>query len=457
MALLAWAAAALGGCEEAGPGAPIAPLGVGGSPGDDPGPDALIDPDAAPAPAACDDESTLDLFRRHVEPLITDERPSSCNQCHAAGTHLSLFVRGTPCQSMACLVDRGLVDLSAPEDSELLGFIRRGIEDGDGQLPPEVAEAEYAGFLEWITHSARCHADVCGAIEAPCGPAPDAAVTPPVVDAGPPPADAAPIADARPDDPADTGAPSDLDAATDDAALTALDAAPPADFGVPPRLDGGGVCEPGGLEGLLHERIMRWHGRCEHCHVPNAFLARSYDPPPPVWLSETDDLEGARETFANIVARGLVNTESPEESLILLKPLAENLGGVPHRGGAKFRGRDDPAFVDFLFWIERYAACGGGGPAEPDHADAGAAADVGPRTPVEAYCDCMVTVCHDRYHALWGEDEVQARGTCLELAGALPAEGAGDSLACRARYCERGVVDISSCLAATGGPPCRAP
>lgn len=59
----------------------------------------------------------------------------------------------------------------------------------------------------------------------------------------------------------------------------------------------------------------------------------------------------------NVLDGGLVDLSAPAASLLLLKPLAESAGGVMHGGHDKFANQDDPAYVDFLAWIEREAEC----------------------------------------------------------------------------------------------------
>jgi hypothetical protein len=52
-----------------------------------------------------------------------------------------------------------------------------------------------------------------------------------------------------------------------------------------------------------------------------------------------------------------LNLVDPEESLILLKPLAEAKGGVAHGGGTKFSRRTDRLYVALLRWINYVAEC----------------------------------------------------------------------------------------------------
>lgn len=52
-----------------------------------------------------------------------DQPPKTCNTCHLSGVDLQMFVRETPCQTMACLDARGLVDLADPTRSVVLQWI----------------------------------------------------------------------------------------------------------------------------------------------------------------------------------------------------------------------------------------------------------------------------------------------------------------------------------------------
>ncbi|MFY0536814.1 hypothetical protein [Nannocystis pusilla] len=64
-----------------------------------------------------------DLFEKRIAPLLATDRPKTCNTCHLSGVDMEMFVQDTPCQTMACLESKGLVDLSAPEASVVLGWI----------------------------------------------------------------------------------------------------------------------------------------------------------------------------------------------------------------------------------------------------------------------------------------------------------------------------------------------
>lgn len=427
-----------------------------------------LDPAVPDEPGACSEDEALRLYRHRIEPLLTDQRPSSCNACHLTGLNLNDFVRGTACQSMACLVDKELVDFAAPEQSLILKWIERA--GGKGGPTAAAAEAERAGFDEWIRYSARCHTRICGEIAEPC-----ATRTP--GDAGPP--DAAAPADGGPDAhtadaaPAD-GAPSDAaatDAGRPDAARPAdagLDAATDAaaDAGSPDAAEGEGPCDPPALVALFEERIYRWKGRCDHCHSADGITAGLRGAP--LWLVEVPRGEperpAIRRTMQNVIEWGLLDLAAPDQSLLLLKPLAEAAGGLRHGGGTKFQNLEDPAYLDFRAWIEHYAGCADG--VRPDAGappDAGHPADAGAPDPgvdplVRRYCDCMLVTCHDLYHELYGAEEEVARANCFAVAAAQPRAGAlvreGRFLECRLWACGEAERDPAFCHPAGGGGVC---
>src|SRR5688572_13407233 len=105
---------------------------------------------------ACTEAATA-VYRQRVEPVLMSDQPASCNQCHLSGVDLSLFVRDTPCETMACLVERDLVDLDAPEESTILSWIERASPDSE-LITEQVIQAEYDAFAAWIEQAASCGA-----------------------------------------------------------------------------------------------------------------------------------------------------------------------------------------------------------------------------------------------------------------------------------------------------------
>ena len=77
----------------------------------------------------------------------------------------------------------------------------------------------------------------------------------------------------------------------------------------------------------------------------------------PRWISSGPCNQASLETMRTVLSRDYINIDDPAQSLLLLKPLAEDLGGVEHGGGDKFHAFDDPAYVDILYWITRERDC----------------------------------------------------------------------------------------------------
>lgn len=79
----------------------------------------------------------------------------------------------------------------------------------------------------------------------------------------------------------------------------------------------------------------------------------------------------------------------------------------------------------------------------------------------EAYCNCMLTSCHDAYHDAYGPDtdEVAARANCLETAEMWPEAGMnvmqGDFVECRIHFCVEGRTDPDVCPQAVGPGACE--
>ncbi|MEZ4463845.1 MAG: hypothetical protein R3F43_04815 [bacterium] len=174
-------------------------------------------------------------------------------------------------------------------------------------------------------------------------------------------------------------------------------------------------------------------------------------------MRDGPDLASARETMRRVVAAGYIDHAEPARSLLLLKPLARRVGGLEHGGGDKFPRLDDPAYLDFLDWAQAWAACTPA-PApvqdagvRPPHPDAGGLPAEAPAE-VVALCECLLASCHDRYHGLYGDDEVVARLACLRQGSRLAAP----ELACRAQQCAAVPTpdDAATCGPALGEAAC---
>jgi hypothetical protein len=259
-------------------------------------------------PAACVDESGTAIYDRRIAPLLSDDRPKSCNACHLSGIDMTLFVRSTPCETMACLVELGLVDLAAPESSQVLGWIDRA-KPLSPLIDDAIVQAEHDGFFEWIVHNATCGQFECAGV----------------------------VCSAREREPFCDVAPEPFTAV--DTSLEASD------------------CSDLALERSFRDTIYASRGRCYPCHFESETEA---SPEALHFIDQSGSCdEASLETMHAVIDAGLVDVKDPLQSLLLLKPLAEGGGGVPHGGHEKFTPGGDPGYENFVSWLKRYAACRG--------------------------------------------------------------------------------------------------
>lgn len=364
------------------------------------------------AEPACSAEGDVSLYQRKIEPILRDGRPSSCNQCHLSGIDLSLFVRDTPCQTMACMQELGLVDLAAPEDSRVLSWIGRA-KPQSALITADVIQQEHTAFLEWIEYSARCGAELCPPFADPC------------------------------------------DKSTASASLCA-----------PMDEVGGGFVDSGDCEELTLEQVFtadvyQWRERCSPCHFTSDTQVSA-----PKWISDASDKQvapelacatGSLETMRNVLDLGLIDLAAPASSLLLLKPTA----AVSHGGGQKFEGPNDPSYQTFLAFIERYASCAAQDSTLPRPAPPPPpAAPPPPPDPdyIAVYCNCVLRNCHDDSHAKWGMSDAELLAGCKAESAQIPMHGSptteGNFLECRVAACERAATDLSTCYPALGTAPC---
>jgi hypothetical protein len=244
-------------------------------------------------------------FQDRIEPLLADDRITTCNQCHLSGVDLTAFARETPCQTWACLVEDNMVNVEEPEQSRILSWIMRASPESE-LITDEVIQAEHDGFLEWIEANAACPA-ACAGVE--CG-EPDQG---PKCDNG--------LEEPEPALPRERGC-SDLE-----------------------------------VEQAFLEDVYAWRGRCYPCHFDTELKA---DKDAPRWLSLVGNCEtGSAVSLARVLGLGLIDVEDPSSSLLLLKPLDVAGGGVEHGGDAKFSGTMDPSYQSFLRFAQYYADCQG--------------------------------------------------------------------------------------------------
>jgi hypothetical protein len=253
---------------------------------------------------SCEPGSAELLYQSRIAPLLSDERQASCNECHLSGLDLGSFARDSPCQTMACMQQMGLVNLAVPEQSLVLSWIERA-DPASELITEEVIAEEYDGMLEWIEYSARCGDQTCQTYDDPCGTQ-------------------------------NTYEACGLADGPDSAAMNFEDP---------------GDCSDATLEALFSAKVYSWRGRCYPCHFENDEFEA------PEWIGVGPCEVGASKTMRRVLDRGLVDVADPASSLLLLKPLDQEAGGVFHEGHHKIQNTQEPLYVDFLTWLERYSAC----------------------------------------------------------------------------------------------------
>lgn len=257
------------------------------------GPGSIVLGDAT---VACNADVSLEVYETRIAPLFADERPSSCSQCHLSGIDLGSFARGTPCETFACLTEQHLIDPDRPAESEILSWIGRAAPQSE-LITEQVIAEEYAGFRDWITYNVECGA--CEGVVCPL---------------------ADPASRCRTERP-------DFD---------------------PDQVDAGG-CGSRALELTFNQTVYAQRGRCSPCHFNN-----HEDENAPQWIEVAFDCnEASLRTLRNVITKGYINSQDPDASLLLLKPL--NI--IPHHGGAKFEDEADEGYAAFKYFIDYYIAC----------------------------------------------------------------------------------------------------
>jgi len=251
---------------------------------------------------------TGDLYEKRIAPLLATDRPKTCNQCHLSGVDLTLFVRDNMCETRACLIERGLIDLDNPDQSVVLSWIARAEPESE-LITEQVIQEEYDAFKSFVEQIATCSGASCAGVRCPT---------------------------------ASDGEACGSDFEPDAAAL------------VPE----GTPCDSRSMEGAFRDTVYVWRDRCFPCHFssePQAALEA------PHWIDVSGSCEaGSIATLHNIERGRYINLEQPDQSLLLLKPLPLEEGGVEHGGAEKFAGVKDRSYLSFLSFLEYYAACTNG-------------------------------------------------------------------------------------------------
>ena len=244
------------------------------------------------ASTAVADDSATKVFEQRLLPIFKSDQPSSCVQCHLAGVDLKDYIKPSSDDTFRSLRDQGLVNLDKPEQSKILKLINMQDTDNAGAnlLHEKAREAEAAAFAEWIKACCR--------------------------------------------DPKLRSSPK----------LAAGELAKPTRPNEVIRFD-----RTDRLLTSFEQNIWGQRHRCMGCHEAGSEQNRKLvekNGEQVSWMKKS-----AAETMTYLIrTKHLIDTDNPEKSLLLLKPLKE----VEHGGGKKFL-KGDLGYKDFRAWIEDYS------------------------------------------------------------------------------------------------------
>ncbi len=249
-------------------------------------------------------DTPSDVFEKRLLPIFKSPNPASCIQCHLASVDLKDYILPDHEKTFRSLRDQGLIDLNAPEKSKILKLIDMGgaAKGGAAQVQAKLRKAEHDAFAEWIK---ACAADL-------------------KLRSAPP-----------------------------------LDAAERAKPAKPDE-----VIRHGRKDRVLEsfeQNVWAMRFRCMNCHTegtPQNEKYRKEYGERVAWVKKA----GAEATMEYLISSKLVDTESPEKSPLLRKPLGE----VKHEGGVKF-APGDLGHKAFRSWVEDIAAIRGGRYAKAAH------------------------------------------------------------------------------------------
>ncbi|MBY0229750.1 MAG: hypothetical protein K2W96_10760, partial [Gemmataceae bacterium] len=247
-----------------------------------------------PAPARATEAAPTprEVFEKRLLPIFKSPDPSSCVQCHLAGVDIKDYIKPSHEDTFASLRDQGLIDMDSPEKSKILALIRMGEEkEGKGAVVHEKArKAELAAFAEWIKASA---------------------------------------ADPR---------------------LRALPKLDASKLARPKRPDA--VIRHGRKDRVLESftnNVWPMRFRCMGCHTEGTAESRKLvkeNGARVAWFKAA----GPEATLDYLRGSKLIDTDAPEKSLLLRKPLNE----AKHGGGQKFV-KGDQGHKAFLAFLADYA------------------------------------------------------------------------------------------------------
>ena len=249
-------------------------------------------PGLSPATGTGSSASAGTVFEERILPIFKSPDPSSCARCHLASVDIKDYILPSAKDTFLALRDQGLIDLEKPEDSKILKLINRGADDpkAAGLIPAKKQKAEYEAFAAWIK---ACAADPALRSAPKPEKAPALAVKPVEV-----------VRHARKD-----------------------------------RM----------LESF-ESNVWSLRFRCMNCHTegtPQNDKLVKENGARVAWFKKA----GPEATMEYLLASKLIDTENPEKSLLLTKPLGE----VKHGGGIKIVVGDQ-GYKALRAWVEDVAA-----------------------------------------------------------------------------------------------------
>lgn len=232
------------------------------------------------------------VFDQRIMPIFKSPNPSSCVQCHLAGVDLKNYILPSAKDTFLSLRDQGLIDLDNVEKSRILGLIQMGKDERSkgAAVHQENRTKEYEAFVAWLKASAA------------------------------------------------------------DNALRNAPRLKPEEQAKPPRP----------VEVIRHARkdrlvesfttnVWSMRFRCMSCHnqgtPQNEKLVKEHGERV-AWFKKG----GPEETLDYLMQTKLIDVKSPEQSLLLLKPLNQ----IKHGGGTKFIVGDQ-GYKAMRTFIEDYA------------------------------------------------------------------------------------------------------
>ena len=238
-------------------------------------------------------QAALAVFERRIVPIMRSPDASSCSECHLSGVDLKDYIKASPEQTFVSLRDQNLVDVREPSKSKILKLIQMS-EPNSSRLTQQARQMELEAFTAWI--EASCKSETL--VNAPPLPVEEIAVPPVSVEV---------IRHAR-------------KSRVFDSFVT---------------------------------NVWSQIERCAGCHSsrnPNLAKLIAEHGEQVVWAFDSPEA-----TFASILEREYVDTDSPLMSLLIMKPTMQ----VEHGGGKKME-IGDRGYKQFRRWIEDYAAVASG-------------------------------------------------------------------------------------------------